>query len=112
MTPRSHPGEFEQMVLLAVLRLGADAHALAVLGELDERAGRAVSRGALYKTLDRLEAKGLVAWDLDHEDVPERGGHPRRRFRVTPEGVRAVREARAAFARLEEGLEGLLRRRA
>ena len=107
-SPRFHPGEFEQMVLLAVLRLGEEAHAVAILSELDQRAGRPVSRGALYKTLDRMEAKAMVGWVLDREDVPERGGHPRRRFRVTPTGLEALREARLAFARLSEGLEGLL----
>ncbi len=106
MAPR-FLGEFEQMVLLAILRLEEGAHAVAVLAELDARAGRAVSRGTLYKTLERMEAKGLVAWAAE-DGPPERGGHPRRRFQVTGVGVRALRESRAAFDRLSEGLEGAL----
>lgn len=106
MTPsRSYPGEFEQMVLLAVMRLDEEAYAISVLEELEARADRSVSRGALYRTLDRLEGKGMLEWAVDEEAVPERGGRPRRRFRVTPEGVRAVREAREAFDCLWEGLE-------
>ena len=59
MTP-IYPGEFEQMVLLAILQLEGDAYALSVIRELDKSAGRRVSRGALYKTLERLEDKGFV----------------------------------------------------
>jgi DNA-binding PadR family transcriptional regulator len=98
------------MVLLAILRLEGDAHALAVLAELDERAGRRVSRGTLYKTLDRMEAKGYVAWTVE-EATPERGGHPRRLFRVTASGVELLRTSREALVRLWTGLEPVLRRR-
>ena len=90
-------GEFEQLVLLALLdaaREEGDAPVVALRERLEEIAGRAVSRGALYRTLDRLEDKGWLAWCLDGEDVPERGGHPRRRFRVTPEGVAVLRASR------------------
>lgn len=104
MAPK-YLGEFEQMVLLAVLRLGDEAWALAVLGELEDRAGRTVSRGTLYKTLERLEAKGMLAWTAE-EGSPERGGHPRRRFAVTPRGLQALRDARATMERLWEGLDG------
>lgn len=103
---RSFPGEFEQMVLLAVLRLGSGAYAVAIRRELERRAGRTVSRGALYRTLDRLEEKEMVEWSVDEEAVPERGGHPRRRFVVTAEGWEAVRAARDAFDRLWEGVDG------
>ena len=110
MAPGEFPGEFEQMVLLAILRLEGDAHALAVLAELDEQAGRRVSRGTLYKTLDRMEAKGYVAWTVE-EATPERGGHPRRLFRVTASGVELLRTSREALVRLWTGLEPMLRRR-
>lgn len=110
MAPGEFPGEFEQMVLLAILRLEGDAHALAVLTELDEQAGRRVSRGTLYKTLDRMEAKGYVAWTVE-EATPERGGHPRRLFRVTTSGVELLRTSREALVRLWTGLEPMLRRR-
>ena len=76
---RKPMGEVEHLVLLAVLRLGGDAFALDVLRELDREAGHVVSRGSLYKTMERLEAKGLLTWDVE-EGSPERGGHPRRRI--------------------------------
>ena len=101
------PGEFEQMVLLAVLQLEDGAFALSILRELDRRTGRRVSRGALYKTLERLEGKGLVEWEVE-ETVPGRGGHPRRRFEVTPEGIAALRVSREALFNLWNGLEEVL----
>lgn len=90
-------GEFEQLVLLALLdvsREDGDAPVRALRRRLDEVAGRRVARGALYRTLDRLEGKGWVEWTLDETDVPERGGHPARRFRVTREGVAVLRASR------------------
>lgn len=96
-------GEFEQLLLLALLdvsREEGDAPALALRERMEELAGRSVSRGALYRTLDRLEDKGWVGWALDDADVPERGGHPRRRFHVSPEGIAVLRASR-------ETLEGL-----
>ncbi len=107
MPPSSYPGEFEQMVLLVLLRLEDDAYALAVLKELDRAAGRRVSRGALYKTLDRMEAKGMVEWATE-ATTPERGGHPRRLFSVTPMGVEALRASRDTLVRLWSGLEAVL----
>ena len=98
-------GEFEQMVLLAILQLEEGANAVSILRELDARAGRSVSRGTLYKTLERMEVKGLVVWEAE-EGPPERGGHPRRLFTVTGRGVRALQETREAFQKLWEGLEG------
>lgn len=100
-------GEFELMVLLAVLRLGDDAFAVEVLRELDERAGRQVSRGALYKTLERMHDKKLVEWDIE-ETVPGRGGHPRRKFRVTAEGLAGVRVSQRALRRLSQGLDDVI----
>ena len=107
MAPSAFPGEFEQMVLLAILRLEEDAHAVAILAELDREADRRVSRGALYKTLDRMESKGLVAW-RQGESTPDRGGLPRRVFRVTPEGVELLRASRDALHRLWAGLDPIL----
>ena len=106
MTP-IYPGEFEQMVLLAILQLEGEAYALSVLRELDESAGRRVSRGALYKTLERLEDKGFVEWEVE-ETTPGRGGHPRRRFNVTAAGVRALQKSRDALHRLWQGLDAVL----
>lgn len=109
MRSLDHTGDLEQMVLLAILRLGHEAYALSVLSELETRAGRRVTRGTLYKTLDRLESKGLVDWEVE-EAGPERGGHPRRRFRVMPAGVHVLRSSRATLFRMWEGLEPVLGR--
>ncbi len=104
---RDFPSEFEQMVLLAILRLRGDAYALAIIRELDDEAGRGVSRGALYKTLERMEAKGYLAWTTE-ATTPERGGHPRRLFSVTPLGVERLRSSRDALFRLWDGLDPIL----
>ena len=101
------PSELEQMVLLAVLRLGKGAFALAIIRELDRQAGRAVSRGALYKTLERMESKGYVRWSTEAA-TPERGGHQRRLFVVTPVGVEVLRTSRNALMRLWDGLDPVL----
>ena len=101
-------GEFEQVVLLAILGSPGGVSALEIRQKLEELLPRTVSRGALYKTLDRVEAKGWISWAVDDEDVPERGGYPRRRFRVTPEGIRALAGSRAVLLTLWSGLEGVL----
>jgi PadR family transcriptional regulator PadR len=109
MTPPRNLGEFEQLVLLAILRLGDEAYAVSVLGELDRRVHRSVSRGTLYKTLERMETKGLLRWT--HADgTPDRGGHPRRRFTVTARGVTALQESRKALFTLWEGLDAIVGR--
>lgn len=107
MTRQAQLGEFEHLVLLAVLRLRADAVGVAIARELEEKAGRRVSRGALYSALDRLERKGFLAWE-EADVVPERGGHPMRRFEVTAAGLAAVREHREAIRRLSAGLDRML----
>lgn len=102
-------GEFEQVVLLAVLRLGDTAYAVPVRSEIQTRIRRAASRGAVYITLDRLEEKGyLESWLADA--TPERGGRPRRYYRVKPAGVRALEQSWMALARMWEGLEPKVRR--
>ncbi len=102
-----HLGEFEQVLLLAILQAGDRAHALATIKELDEHAGRRVDRGTVYKTLDRLEAKGLVEWTIE-DATPERGGHRRRLFTVTPQGIGALQTSRRTLFSLWEGLEPTL----
>jgi DNA-binding PadR family transcriptional regulator len=104
---KNYVGELEQMVLLAVLRLGEGAFAVAVMRELDGEVGRKVSRGSLYKTLDRLREKGLVRWHTE-AGPPVRGGKPRRLFAVTPAGVSALRESREALLTLWDGVVGTL----
>ncbi len=100
-------GEFEQMLLLAVLRLGEDAYGVAIMEELEESVGRRVSRGSVYVTLDRLQEKGFLASEMS-APRPERGGRPRRLVTVTPEGVRELRRSRAALLTLWDGLEEAL----
>jgi len=103
-------GEFEQMVLLAILRLGEGAYGLVVRDELEAVAGRTPSSGALYTTLDRLERKGLIESRAGEVSV-ERGGRPRRYLKVTAAGMSALRHSRAALLRLWDSLEASLDRR-
>jgi DNA-binding PadR family transcriptional regulator len=107
VSPKTFLGEFEQMVLLAVLQQGDSAFALEVRREIERSADRDVSRGAFYTTLDRLERKGLVTWSEASSDDPRRSG-ALRRFSVTPSGLLALRESRAALDALSRGLDDVL----
>jgi DNA-binding PadR family transcriptional regulator len=108
--PTSAPlGEFEVAVLMAVLHLGDAAVGVAVRDEIAHRTGRAVARGAVYVTLDRLETKGLLTSRMD-DATPERGGHRRRYFKVTAVGLKRVRQALAMVERMRAGLEPILER--
>jgi DNA-binding PadR family transcriptional regulator len=102
-------GSFEQLVLLAVLRHSDAAYANTVREELEAaRGGRPVSRGALYRTLDRMEAKAYVESVFEGAVIPERGGHPMRRFQLTERGLAELRASRATLLHLWEGLEQVL----
>jgi len=101
---KSFLGEFEQMVLLAILQCRDRAFGPAVSGELERRAGRSVSRGALYSALRRLNAKGHLRW-TEEPPSPERGGHAARRFEVTETGLAALRLSREALERLWADLD-------
>ncbi len=101
------PGEFEQLVLLAILGLGKEAYGPGISAELETKAGRRVSRGALYSSLDRLQKKGMIEWKIEAANS-KRGGHPKRLFTVTRAGIEALRSARTAFSRLSVGLEEVL----
>lgn len=107
MTEPTQLGEFEQLVLLAILQLEGEAHALAIRERLERAARRRVTRGALYATLERLETKGCVEWSVEAV-TPARGGIPRRLFRVTKVGVASLRRAYGAVQRLARGLEHVL----
>jgi PadR family transcriptional regulator PadR len=98
------PGPFEQAVLLAIVQLREDAYGRAVLKHVQERLGREVATGAAHATLSRLEKKGLVTSWLG-SGTPIRGGRPRRYYRTTPAGVRALNDARAAVRDLWRGLK-------
>jgi len=102
-------GEFEQVVLLAVLRAGEGAYGTRILDELRSCSDRRVSRGAVYVTLARLEEKGLLLGRAG-DPSPARGGRPRRYVRVSALGLRALRASRATLLRLWAGLEAALER--
>lgn len=99
-------GEFEVLILLAVLHLDEAASPPAVRAAIERRTTRNVARGAVYVTLDRLEAKRLLVSHLSADAA--RGGRPRRCYRVSPKGLRAVRRAVATVERMRTGLEPLL----
>lgn len=98
-------GEFELLVILAILRQDKSPYANDVRRDLEAHAQRKVTRGALYRTLDRLQEKGLVAWELEASQVPERGGHPMRKLHVTSHGLAAARGRRAVLERFFESLD-------
>jgi len=106
MEPKKYLGEFEQTILLAVLRVGDGAYGASIRKELEACTGRAVSHGAAYVTLDRLEDKGLLASELG-ESAPGRGGRRKRLFRVTADGIAALRASRTALEKLWGGVEEL-----
>jgi len=102
-------GEFEQLALLAVMRLGGNANGATIQRELESTAGRAASISAIYITLTRLESKGLVSsWMGQPEEV--RGGKARRFFRVGPAGLSTLNAARNRLLSMWDGLEGELER--
>jgi DNA-binding PadR family transcriptional regulator len=107
MSPNLFLGEFEQMVLLAILQSADSAFALEVRAEIERSADRSVSRGAFYTTLDRLEKKGFLVWS---EAVPDDGRteKPLRQYAVTPAGLEGLRASRAALMNLWRDLDGLL----
>ena len=92
-------GEFEQAVLLAILRLGVAAYGVPIRSDLSQRLSRPVSVGAIYTALERLEAKGFVSSRMGGA-TPERGGRAKRFYRIEAPGLRALDEARAATVNL------------
>jgi PadR family transcriptional regulator, regulatory protein PadR len=97
-------GEFEQLVMLAVMRLDGSAYAVPIREEIEKRTSRTVARGALYVTLDRLEEKGyLKSWLADA--TAERGGRPKRFYEVKPAGAKALEYSWTALRSMWEGLE-------
>ncbi len=101
---REHLGEFEVIVLLALVRLGDDAYGVPIRRDIEKRTKRSVTVGALYRTLDRLESKGYVSsWFSD--PVPERGGRSKRYFRVEALGMRALRLTEREWKAMWEGID-------
>ena len=101
-------GEFELLVVMAILRQQEAPFANQVRRDLVTNARRSVTRGALYRTLDRLKEKGFVEWEIEQGTKAQRGGHPTRRLKVTDRGVEAVRESRAVLQAYFEGVDAAL----
>ena len=97
-------GEFEYLVMLAVLRLGADAYGMRVRQEISTRTGRDVTIGAVYATLERLADKGLLTASMS-DPTPERGGRAKRSFQLTGAGMEAANRARRDLVNMLEGLQ-------
>jgi PadR family transcriptional regulator, regulatory protein PadR len=104
MKPDRYIGEFEQIVLLAALRLQDHAYGVTILAEIAAHTGRNPAPGALYTTLHRMEDKGLVTF-REGDPTPERGGRAKRFVIVTREGRAALASAHAAYSSLMQGLD-------
>ena len=104
--PRESVGEFEQLVLLAILRLGPDAYGVPIIEEIRERTGRTALRPAVYVALRRLGEKGLVRSRMGDPSA-RRGGKARKYYEVEAEGLALLREAREALHRMWDGLDPL-----
>ena len=99
-------GNFELMVLLALIRLGDDAYGVPISQAIEESTGREVLIGSVYAALERLEEKGFVTSEMG-EPTPERGGRAKRYFHITAKGLRQVRETKQALVSLWKGLPEL-----
>ncbi|HKW96358.1 MAG TPA: helix-turn-helix transcriptional regulator [Bryobacteraceae bacterium] len=108
MSHRCYFGEFELLVMLALMRLGENAYGVPICREIEEHGRREVVVGSVYATLERLEKKGFVSSELG-EPTAERGGRAKKYFRVTSRGVREVRDTRRALTNLWNGLPELER---
>lgn len=108
MPARSLLGEFELLVLLATLSLGEAAYPVSIARDIEGRTGRRASRTTVLITLERLQDKDLVASRYG-DPTPERGGRPKRFFRVKSRGIQAVRESLGRVRTMTAGLEELLK---
>ncbi|HEY4214683.1 MAG TPA: PadR family transcriptional regulator [Steroidobacteraceae bacterium] len=107
MKKRDDPlGSLEHIVLLAVMRLDANAYGMTVRREIENATGRDISIGAVYTTLDRLESKGFVR-SYTGEPTAERGGRAKRYFDLTADGMGALRNTHDVILKLSAGLKGL-----
>jgi PadR family transcriptional regulator PadR len=106
MPKRGYLGDFELMVLLALMRLGEDAYGVPISREIEEQSGREVALGTVYAALERLEEQRLVTSQLG-EPTAQRGGRAKRYFHITKRGLREVRDARRALINLWQGLRDL-----
>lgn len=106
--PHHALGEFEQLVLLAILRLEGDVYAVPIVDEIERHTGRTISRAAVYVTLRRLEEKGLISSEMS-EPLAERGGKARRCVAVEEAGLEALRESRRVLDRMWKGVDSVAR---
>jgi DNA-binding PadR family transcriptional regulator len=106
MGKASFLGDFELMVMLALMRLGDDAYGVPIAQEIEQQSGREVALGSVYATLERLEGRGLVSSSLG-QPTRERGGKAKRYFRITPRGLRKVQETQQALIKLWRNLPEL-----
>lgn len=93
---REFLGQQELVVMLVVMRLGREAYGVPIAAEIADKTGKELLQGSVYATLERLEKKGLVVSHMG-DATPQRGGRAKRYFKLTAEGVRQVREARASL---------------
>jgi PadR family transcriptional regulator PadR len=100
-------GAFEQLVLLALIRLGDNAYGMTIRRQIEEKTKRSVSLGAVYATLDRLESKNYIT-SREGPDTPERGGRARRYFRIERSGLTALDDSLQAIDTLRAGLPARL----
>jgi DNA-binding PadR family transcriptional regulator len=107
MTDSRSLGTLEQQILLAILKAGEEAYPPLILQRVEEGTGRAVSRGSVYVTLDRMEKKGLISSTLGPRD-PKRGGHPRRNIALTETGLASLRETRESLQHFLHDLDAVL----
>lgn len=101
--PKDYIGEFEEFVLLAIMKLGETAYGVPIREALEEATGRTVSVGALYATLNRLEEKGFISARTG-ESTPERGGRAKRYFKVEATGQQVLLDAETARRNLVPNL--------
>ena len=102
-------GEFEQLILFALVDLGDDAYGAAVGRAIEDRTGRAVSAGAVYTALDRMEARGLVTSSVG-DPTPERGGRRKKYYALEPAGALELHRSVEALKAMSEGLTDRVRR--
>lgn len=105
---RSTLGEFEHLILLAILHLEDDAYGVSIIDKVEVRTGRDVSQAAAYIALQRLEKKGLVSSTMA-DPTPERGGRAKRYFELTDGGLARLRESASALFGMWEGLDPTFR---
>lgn len=108
---RDSLGDVEHLVLVALLRLDGESYGVPIMREIAERAGREVARAAVYIALKRLEAKGFVTSRVG-DATPERGGRPKRLFKLTKGGARQLRQSRDEFVRMWADAEHLIHKAA